>query len=102
MQNNHTESQGNWIPEILYEDSPDGLTGQFPFIPVPPKEIMPNMLFIFESRESGEFEPGLEGEEVPIFDLDLHQYVNLRLIERVLGTEALASIRTELNLPNRK
>jgi hypothetical protein len=102
MKNDQEKNRGNWIPEILYEDSPEGLTGQFPFIPVPPNEIMPNMIFIFESRESGEFEPGLDGEEMPIVDLDLYQYVNTKFIQKVLGNDALSAIRNELNLPERK
>ena len=58
----------NWVPEICYEDGdPTGsLTSALPFIPVPPEETMPAFLFIFESKETGEFEPGPEGEELPV------------------------------------
>jgi hypothetical protein len=101
MHDNKSFPKGNWIPEILYEDSPDGLTGQFPFIPVPSNEIMPNMIFIFESRESGEFEPGSDGSEMAIVDLDLHQYINIKFIQKILGDDAISSIRNELKLPSR-
>ena len=46
-----------WIPEIMYEDSGEGISSHIPFIQVPLGEHMPNMLFMFESRETGEFEP---------------------------------------------
>ena len=41
-----------WIPEIFYEDVEDGLTSHIPFIQVPANEVMPGMLFIFESRDT--------------------------------------------------
>ena len=55
----------NWIPEICYEEVEDGLTSHIPFIQVPDGEEMPGMLFVFESRDTGEVEPGPEGEEMP-------------------------------------
>ena len=63
----------NWVPEIFYEELDEsGLTSHIPFIAVPPEEEMPRMLFIFESRETGEFEPGQDGEDLPVTQLDLH------------------------------
>ena len=56
-----------WVPEICYEDSEGGLTSKIPFIHVPDDQSMPRMLFIFESHDTGEYEPGLEGEEIPNF-----------------------------------
>ena len=67
----------SWIPEILYEENPDGLSSNIPFIQVPEGEEMPKILFIFETRETGEFEPGPDGEEMPVTEMDLHQYANM-------------------------
>ena len=52
-----SNQNNNWVPEIMYEDSQDGMTSKIPFIMVPETEIMPKILFMFESRETGEFEP---------------------------------------------
>ena len=56
----------NWIPEITYEEMEGGISSSIPFIAVPKDEVMPPMIFIFESRETGEYEPGLDGEQLPI------------------------------------
>jgi hypothetical protein len=92
--------KSNWIPEILYEEE-SSLTQQLPFIPVPPEEEMPKMLFIFESRETGEYEPDEFGNESPIVDLDLHQYVNMNLLKSVLDSDALNLVRKNLGLDPR-
>lgn len=85
-----------WVPEIMYEEG-----SQIPFIPVPTGQDMPNLLFVFESRETGEFEPGPDGDESPVFDIDLHQYVNMRLLQEKLEPVALAAVRTALKLPEK-
>jgi hypothetical protein len=94
------KKKSNWIPEILYEED-NGLTQQLPFIPVPPNEEMPKLLFIFESRETGEYEPDEFGNESPIVDLDLHQYVNMNLLKSILDPDSLNSIRKSLGLEPR-
>ena len=92
----------NWIPEIMYEDSPDaevaGLTSNIPFIPVPENENMPSILFIFESRETGEFEPGLEGEELPVINFELHQYADMAILKEKLDSDAFDVVRDALGL----
>ena len=45
----------NWYPEIMYEENEDGSSSKIPFVMVPENKKMPEILFIFESRESGEF-----------------------------------------------
>ncbi len=64
----------NWIPEILYEEN-----SQIPFIEVPDGEDDPERLFILLSKKTGEFEIGPSGEELPIVDLDLHQFVDMQI-----------------------
>jgi hypothetical protein len=88
----------NWIPEILYEDSDDGLTSKIPFIQVPENEEMPNILFIFESRETGEFEPGLDGEEVPVAEIELHQYASMATLKNKLSWMEYDNVRFALGL----
>ena len=94
--------QSNWVPEIFYEETEEGITSHIPFISVPSDEVMPKILFMFESRDTGEEEVGTDGEPLPIFDLDLHQYANMNtlrdnlpsgiydIVRRTLGLEPLA------------
>ena len=72
----------NWVPEIFYEEADEsGLTSHIPFIAVPEGEQMPGMLYIFESRETGELEPGPDGEDLPVIQLDLHQYADMATLK---------------------
>lgn len=82
-----------WIPEIFYEEG-----GQLPFISVPKEEEMPKMLFVFESRETGEFEPGPRGEELPVTEMTLHQYADMEFLKVGLTTPEYDRIRTVLGL----
>ena len=91
-------SSENWIPEITYEEMDGGLSSNIPFINVPHNEIMPKFLFIFESRETGEFEPGLEGEQLPIVEMDLHQYADMSVLKEGLTVEVYDLVRECLGL----
>ena len=91
-----------WIPEIYYEESADGITASIPFIDVPPGREMPPVLFIFESKRTGEFEPNEEGEESPIVELDLFQYANLKILQSKLSPELYDEIRLALGLKSLK
>ena len=88
----------HWVPEIYYEESDDGLTSHIPFISVPDDEEMPKMLFVFESRQTGSFEPDDEGEERPIVEIDLHQYADLIHLKKALTAEAYDDVRKALGL----
>ena len=90
----------NWIPEIMYEDGGDeaALTSHIPFIPVPDAENMPQMLYIFESRETGEVEPGPEGEELPVTEMELHQYADMAVLKNQLDLETYDKVRICLDL----
>jgi hypothetical protein len=88
-----------WLPEIMYEGGGDeGLTNNIPFIPVPNGEHMPQFLFVFESRETGEFEPGPEGEELAVTELDLHQYADMATLKSKLDDETFDKVRAALGL----
>ena len=91
-------SKSNWIPEVMYEESSDGISSHIPFIHVPDNEDMPKILFIFESKDSGEFEPGLDGEEVPVVDLDLHQYADMSILKSNLDSLTFDLVRSALGL----
>ena len=67
-------SRSRWIPEIMYEETDEGLSSNIPFIMVPANESMPQVVFIFESRETGELEPNEDGDPVPIMEMDLSNY----------------------------
>jgi hypothetical protein len=88
----------SWYPEICYEESDEGVTSRIPFIPVPAGEVMPPMLFVFESRETGELEPGPQGEDLPVIELDLHQYADMAILKGNLSAEHYDIVRGALGL----
>ena len=92
------DNKSSWVPEIMYEQAEDGISSKIPFIQVPDGEEMPQMLFVFESRETGEVEPGSEGEEVPVIELDLHQYANMATLKNKLSYTEYDNIRFALGL----
>ena len=91
---NKKKQPKNWIPEIVYEEG----EGQLPFIHVPPDQEDPKLLFIFMSHETGEFEPGSDGEEVPVLEMDLKQFVDLGLLKTGLTEQEYDKVRSILNL----
>lgn len=88
----------SWIPEIVYEELDDGISSNIPLIQVPENEEMPGVLFIFESRATGEFEPGPEGEELPVTQLDLHQYADMSTLKNNLTPSEYDRVREVLGL----
>ena len=86
-----------WVPEIYYEDSATG-SSNLPFIQVPKDQEMPKLLFVFESKETGEVEPGPKGEDLPVFDFVLHQYVDMESLKKGLNEEEYDRVRAVLNL----
>ena len=87
-----------WYPEIMYEESEDGISSKIPFVLVPEDQKMPEIVFIFESRESGEFEPGLDGNPVPILEMDLHQYADMKVLKEGLTPDIFDQVRACLGL----
>ena len=88
----------NWVPEIVYEDDENGMTSKIPFIMVPKEEEMPKILFMFESRETGEFEPDSEGNPLPIVDMELHQYADMFYLKKGLHPAVYDMVRSCLGL----
>ena len=88
----------NWFPEIMYEESDEGVSSKIPFVLVPKEEVMPSLIYIFESRETGEHEPGLDGDPVPILEMDLHQYADMKVLKEKLNFELYDQVRDCLGL----
>ena len=94
-----SKQPNNWVPEICYEEEEaEGISSHIPFIQVPTEQEMPKILFMFESRETGEFEPGLDGNPVPVVQLDLHQYANLTVLKERFDPRSYDYIRQALEL----
>ncbi len=92
------EEKKNWIPEIMYEESSGEGSSNLPFIQVPKGEEMPKLLFMFESRQTDEMEPGPEGGDLPVYEWDLHQYANMAVLKDSLRTELYDEVRVSLGL----
>lgn len=89
----------HWIPEITYEqDDNDGQLGNLPLVHVPEGESMPQFLMIWEARDTGEFEPGPAGEEIPIVDWELRQYAQMETLKKNLSAEVYDDVRRALGL----
>lgn len=91
-------SKQNWIPEIMYEEDESGMSSHIPFIMVPQGQEMPKMLFVFESRETGEYEPNEKGQPIPIMEMDLHQYADMIQLKEGLDEETYDKVRVCLGL----
>ena len=94
----HLPDPRKWVPEIMYEETNDGLTQTIPFVQVPADKEMPGVIFLFASRDTGEMEPGPEGEELAITEIDLHQYANLSYIRDALSEDQYDKVRVSLGL----
>jgi len=90
----------NQVPLILYEE-PTGKTDTgipFPYIEVPKEGIMPPVLFIFEYKHTGEFEPDDRGKESAIVDQIPHKYVDLEHLKDKLSPAVYDTVRTALGM----
>ena len=87
-----------WQWEIVYEDSDDGQLGSLPLIHVPPEEKIPTFLMLWEARDTGELEPGSEGEDLPVVDWNLCQYAHMEVLKEKLSSEDYDKVRLALGL----
>lgn len=89
----------SWVPEIMYEEGDvEGMSSHIPFIPVPQGEEMPKLLYIFESIDTGEVEPGPEGEDLPVTEMELHQYADMFVLKEKLSLVEYDNVRFALGL----
>lgn len=91
-------SNNSWMPEICYEETNEGESSNIPFINVPIGQEMPKLLYVFESRDTGSFEPDEDGNELPIVDWDLHQYADMAMLKETLRPELFDEVRISLGL----
>ena len=96
-----TNKPAAWIPEIVYEETEQGKTSQIPFIHVPDEQPDPPLLFIFLTRQTGEVEPGPDGEDMPIVDMQLHQYADMQFLQERMTAEDYDKVRAALGLEPR-
>lgn len=87
-----------WYPEISYELDDNGISGRFPFIHVPAGEEMPKLLYILESRQTDETDLSAEGEQMPVFQLDMHQYADMAVLKSSLPPDTFDAVRLALGL----
>lgn len=93
MSKNKKKEQWNGNAEVMYQEG-----SQIPFIEVPVGETIPNKLFVWEFKQTGEYEPGPSGEDIPICDTDIHIYFNYKVAKEVLGPELLDKVRVAFGL----
>ena len=94
-----SDDKRKWVPEICYEDYENAeLTGGLPFIHIPTEKEMPNVLFFFGSKDTGEFEPSMEGDEQSIVEMELYQFACMKYLQDGLDSNTYDKVRTCLGL----
>ncbi|MBT7915355.1 hypothetical protein HN588_15775 [Candidatus Bathyarchaeota archaeon] len=88
----------NWLPEIMYEEDLPGQAATLPFILVPLEEEMPMFLMLWEHKDTGECEPGPDGEDLPIVQPELRQYARMDVLKDELSADAYDDVRVALGL----
>lgn len=87
------------VPEICYDEPlPGQSANQFPFILVKNGNDMPPVLFIEERRETGETEPGPNGESIEIVDSLMHKFVDMEVLKEKLPPHLNNMVRTALGM----
>lgn len=79
-------------PEILYEESPEGVSNGIPFMKINEDQSIPSALFIGSAHDSEE--KNEEGET--IVDLVMHMYLNASSIKEILSLEEYNKLREGL------
>jgi hypothetical protein len=79
-------------PEILYEETQDGVSNGIPFMQIDKDSGVPSALFIGTTHDSEE--KNEEGET--IVDLVMHMYINASSISSILSPEEYEKLRIGL------
>ncbi len=82
-----------WHPEIMYQDD-----SMVPFVEIPVDQDMPDKLFMWGYKHTGEVEPGPEGEDVPVCDTDIHLYIHYNTLKDAVDPALLDLIRVAVGL----
>lgn len=95
----NTDNPRKWVPEIMYEEyDEENISGGLPFIQIPADKEMPDILFMFGSQNTGEFEPDMEGNPEPIVEMELYQYCCMQYLKDGLDADTYDAVRTALGL----
>jgi hypothetical protein len=87
------------VPVILYEEPKAGdRPNPIPYIDVSKDGKMAPVLFIFEYRQTGEFEPDSKGNPVEVVDQIPHKYVDMEHLKEKLPAHLNDMIRTLLGM----
>ena len=88
-----------WVPEIMYEEyEEEALSGGLPFIQVPNDKEMPDIIFMFASQGTGDFEPDQEGNPQEIMEMELYQFANMQYLKESLDPKSYDLVRLALGL----
>lgn len=79
-------------PEILYEETQDGVSNGIPFMQIDKADGVPSALFIGSAHDSEE--KNEDGET--IVDLVMHMYINASSISSILSPEEYEKLRVGL------
>lgn len=94
-----TTNPRKWVPEIMYEEyEEENISGGLPFIQIPADKEMPDILFMFGSQNTGEFEPDMEGNPEPIVEMELYQYCCMQYLKEGLDADTYDTVRVALGL----
>lgn len=91
------DEKRKWVPEIMYEDY-EGMTDGIPFINIPEDKEIPDILFMFGSQDTGEFEPDEDGNPQPIVEIELYQYACMQYLKDGLDDDTYDKVRVCLGL----
>lgn len=87
------------IPELAYQTGPDGkVLSPIPYIETKANDPMPVMLFVEEAFDTGEMEVGDRGAPEPIFEFEIHQYLNMKAVKEVLTKGEYERVRVALGM----
>ncbi len=88
------------IPTILYEAPRHGndSANKFPYIETSKTRPMPPMLFIFEYQDTGETEPGPNGEECIVVEQIPHKFLDMELLKEKLSPEINDIVRVAVGM----
>jgi len=90
--------QQSWLPEIMYEEEEPGQASTLPFILVPVDQELPTFLLIWEHKDTGETEPGPDGEALSIVQPELRQFARMDILKERLDPVDYDKVRQALGL----